>query len=158
MLFSFSCLWHLLSQHCCLLDFVLSCWLVLRGCMQNVQEQTSYDEYIYIYMNQSTLYRLTFCFWQTTFTNSINQLATITNFTTSWQLSWHCVCKYCSVPGKRQWALKHNLRFWPAWAFTRDITAIRLYRSCCSGPLKCATWALSWDTTICVHVWNEVPK
>ena len=30
-------------------------------------------------------------------------------------------CIYCSIPGKHPWALKHNLRFWPTWALTRDI-------------------------------------
>ena len=50
---------------------------------------------------------------------------------------------YHSVPGKRSWALKHNLQFWPAWVLTRDQNFIRLYRSCYSGPLKCSTWALT---------------
>ena len=54
---------------------------------------------------------------------------------------------YCSVPGKRPWALKHNSQFWSAWALTQDQNSIRLYRSCYSGPLKCGTctWALTWE-------------
>ena len=44
-----------------------------------------------------------------------------------------------------RWALKYNLRFWPAWALTQDQKPIRLYRSCYSGPLKCATWAPIWE-------------
>ena len=61
---------------------------------------------------------------------------------------------YRSVLGKRPWALKHTSRFWPAWALTRDILSIRLYRSCYIDPLKCGTWALvrEWalarDTTV----------
>ena len=61
---------------------------------------------------------------------------------------------YCSVPGKHPWALKHNSRFWPAWALTRDINSICLYGSCNSDPLKFGTWALTreWalarDTTL----------
>ena len=43
---------------------------------------------------------------------------------------------YRSVLGKHPWALKHTLRFWPAWALTRDIISIRLYRSCYIDPLK----------------------
>ena len=43
---------------------------------------------------------------------------------------------YLSVPGKRPWALKHNLRFWPAWALTRDINSVCLYGSCNSDPLE----------------------
>ena len=58
---------------------------------------------------------------------------------------------YRSVPGKRPWALKHNLRFWTAWALTQDQNSICLYRSCYSGPLKCGTWALAQDTTVIVQ-------
>ena len=56
--------------------------------------------------------------------------------------------RYRSVPGKRPWALKHNSRFWPAWALTQDQNSIRLYRSCYSDPLKCGTWALARDTMV----------
>ena len=62
--------------------------------------------------------------------------------------------QYHSVPGKRPWALKHNSRFWPTWALTRDINSICLYGSCNSDPLKFGTWALTreWalarDTTV----------
>ena len=65
--------------------------------------------------------------------------------------------KYRSVPGKRPWALKHNLRFQPAWALTRDINSICLYGSCNSDPLKFGTWALTrewalaWDTTVYIY-------
>ena len=55
---------------------------------------------------------------------------------------------YRSVPGKRPWALKHNSRFRPAWALTRDINSICLYGSCNSDPLKFGTWALARDTTV----------
>ena len=61
---------------------------------------------------------------------------------------------YCSVPGKRPWALKHTLLFWPAWALTRDKNSIRLYRSCYIDSLKCGAWAftqkwaLAQDTTV----------
>ena len=63
---------------------------------------------------------------------------------------WSTVCTtsiliYCSVPGKRPWALKRNSRFWPAWALTQDQNPIRLYRSCYIDPLKCGTWALTWE-------------
>ena len=64
---------------------------------------------------------------------------------------------YRSVLGKRPWALKHNLHFWPAWALTRDINSICLYGSCNSDPLKFGTWALTreWvlarDTTVIRH-------
>ena len=44
--------------------------------------------------------------------------------------------QYHSVPDKCPWALKHTSRFWPAWALTRDIISIRLYRSCYIDPLK----------------------
>lgn len=42
---------------------------------------------------------------------------------------------------KHPWALKHNLGFWPAWAFTRDINYIYLIvcGSCYIDPLKCGT-------------------
>ena len=65
-----------------------------------------------------------------------------------------CIYTYRSVPGKRPWALKHNLRFWPAWVLTWDINSICLYGSCNSDPLKFGTWALTreWalarDTTV----------
>ena len=67
---------------------------------------------------------------------------------------------YRSVPGKHPWALKHNSRFWTAWALTRDQTSICLYRSCYSGPFKCGTWALTreWalaqDTTVCTYMYS----
>ena len=35
-------------------------------------------------------------------------------------LEHHRSLHYCSVPGKRPWALKHNSQFWPAWALTWD--------------------------------------
>jgi hypothetical protein len=67
-----------------------------------------------------------------------------------------CCYEYCrSVPGKRPWALKHDLQFWPAWALTRDQNPIRLYRCCYSDPLKCGTWALTQlarDTTVNILV------
>ena len=53
---------------------------------------------------------------------------------------------YHSVPGKHPWALKHNSRFRPAWALTRDINSICLYGSCNSDPsLKFGTWALTQE-------------
>ena len=52
---------------------------------------------------------------------------------------------YCSVLGKRPWALKHKWQFWPAWALTRDITSMRLYRSCYIDPMKCGAWALTQE-------------
>ena len=67
--------------------------------------------------------------------------------------SEHTIFIYNSVPGNHPWVLKHNSRFWPAWALTRDINSIGLYRSCHIDPLKCATWALAWDTTVL----NTVP-
>ena len=66
------------------------------------------------------------------------------------------VLYYHSVPVKHPWALKHNSQFWPTWALTRDINSIFLYRSCYIEPLKCGTWALTWewvlarDTTVLV--------
>ena len=54
-------------------------------------------------------------------------------------------CTSRSVPGKRPWALKHNSGFWPAWAPTRDINSICLYRSCNSDPLKFGAWALTQE-------------
>jgi hypothetical protein len=50
---------------------------------------------------------------------------------------------YRNVPGKRPWALKHNLQSWPR----RYISSIHLYRSCYINPLKWE-WALSRDTTV----------
>ena len=64
---------------------------------------------------------------------------------------------YCSVPGKCP-ALKHNSRFWPAWALTRDQNSMHLYRSCYIDPLKWGTWALTWqwalaqDTTVVIII------
>ena len=58
---------------------------------------------------------------------------------------------YHSVPGKCPRALKHNSRYWPAWALTRDINSIRLYRSCYIDPLKCGTRVLTQDTTVYIH-------
>ena len=61
---------------------------------------------------------------------------------------------YCSVLGKRPWALKHTSQFWPAWVLTQDIISIHLYRSCYIDPLKWGTWALTqewvlaWDTMV----------
>ena len=69
---------------------------------------------------------------------------------------------YRSVPGKRPWALKHNSRFWPAWALTQNINSICLYGSCNSDPLKFSTWALTrewalaWDTTGYIIIY--IPK
>ena len=75
-----------------------------------------------------------------------------------WYSCAQIVCIYTVVSwvNTHAWAPKHNLRFWPAWALTRDQNSIRLYRSCCIDPLKWGTWALTreWalaqDTT--VHV------
>ena len=64
---------------------------------------------------------------------------------------------YRSVLGKCPWALKHNSRFWPAWALSIwDINSIHLYRSCYIDPLKChwvltLEWALAQDTTAWPH-------
>ena len=58
---------------------------------------------------------------------------------------------YHSVLGKRPWALKYTLRFWPAWVLTWDIISIRLYRSCYIDPLKWGTWALVRDTMVEAH-------
>ena len=41
-----------------------------------------------------------------------------------WQLLWLKLLYYWSVPGKRQWALKCNSRFWPTWVLTWDIISI----------------------------------
>ena len=62
---------------------------------------------------------------------------------------------YRSVTGKRLWALKHNSRFWPAWALTRDIISICLYRSCYIDPLKYyITWALTWECGTLRYTYN----
>ena len=37
-------------------------------------------------------------------------------------------CMYRSVQGKRPWALKHNSRFWPAWALTWDINSMFVWK------------------------------
>ena len=56
---------------------------------------------------------------------------------------------YHSVSGKRPWALKHkhNSRFQPAWALSRDINCIRLYGSCYILVLEIhCTWVfLLWQ-------------
>ena len=75
---------------------------------------------------------------------------------TMWYRMPHQQAIYRSVPGKRPWVLKHNSRFSPAWALTRDQNPIRLYRSCYSGPLKCGTWALARDTTVMATTTCEV--
>jgi hypothetical protein len=59
----------------------------------------------------------------------------------------------CGDPGKRTLALKPNSRFWCAWALTRDINYIRLYRSCYYiDPMKSGLitqeWVLARDTTL----------
>ena len=40
----------------------------------------------------------------------------------------HINSKYRSVPGKHPWVLKHNSRFWPAWALTQDINSMFVWK------------------------------
>ena len=47
--------------------------------------------------------------------------------------------------GKCPWALKHNSRFWPAWALTQNQNSTCLYRTCYIDPLKWGTWALTQE-------------
>ena len=93
----------------------------------------------------------------------INTCTHVLEYNIGTQSSLHHYSKYHSVPGKHPWALKS--RFGPAWALTRDITSMRLYRSCCIDPLKWGTWALTreWalarDTTvIAVIIMQYSPK
>ena len=59
------------------------------------------------------------------------------------RLPAHMCSPHSSVLGECLWALKCNLRFWPTWVLTQDQNSIRLYGSCCSGPLKWGTWVLT---------------